>query len=92
MIFVGPLWPGSEVEEYGHGGGWMVLVTGGWLTPICDLGFGLSIMVKFGGWMLLVTYIIDVMTTTPPVVVALVTEGELGMYTFQKLMEVITTI
>ena len=41
--------------EYGYGGGVMVRVTRGWLTPDSDRGLGSSVMVKGGGRILLVS-------------------------------------
>ena len=43
------------VCENGNGGGVIVLVTGGWVTPCFVSGFGSSVIVKTGGRTLLVT-------------------------------------
>ena len=43
------------VCENGNGGGVIVLVTGGWVTPCLFSGFGSSVIVKTGGRTLLVT-------------------------------------
>lgn len=46
------------VCENGKGGGVIVRVTGGWVTPCSLLGFGSSVIVKVGGRTLLVTSIV----------------------------------
>lgn len=50
----GPLADGAPTE-YGYGGGVIVRVTRGWLTPDSDRGLGSSVMVNGGGRILLVS-------------------------------------